>query len=64
MAKIQQNFNDLKDARKMKLDEIIDTIDVFNGAISLNDILNQDIPIIDALKNEKVSRLQERQKGK
>lgn len=48
----------------MKLDEIIDTIDVFNGAISLNDILNQDIPIIDALKNEKVSRLQERQKGK
>ena len=41
-----------------------DILEIFNGQISLAGILNQDMPLINALKDEKILKLQEKQKGK
>ena len=48
----------MKEIQNNKIDEILDDLELFNGKISLNDILNQEIPIINALRNAKILRTQ------
>ena len=57
-AKIQNNYDTLKEVQNNKIEEILDDLELFNGKISLNDILNQEIPIINALRNAKILRTQ------
>ena len=52
--------------RKEKMRDIVDTLDIFNGQISLTEILNQDIPILSGLQEAKISKLRQsqQQRGK
>lgn len=43
-------FSDLKSIRNEKSDEIVLMLDLFNGALTLNDILDTDISILKALE--------------
>ena len=36
-----------------KMDDIVSLLDLFQGQLSLSDILNQDIPLIDDLRKAK-----------
>ena len=41
-------------ARNRKFDEVAVLLEAFQGAVSLSDILNQDIPILEGLKEAKM----------
>lgn len=41
-------------ARSRKFDEIAVLLEAFQGAVSLSDILNQDIPILEGLKEARI----------
>lgn len=56
--KINENYEALKNARHNTLRDILDIVDLFKGNISLNDILNLEMPLINGLRDEKVKRVQ------
>ena len=57
IKRINDNYKELKQLQKEKANEIVDLLDLFNGNLSLSDILNQDIPLINSLRDEKINRI-------
>jgi hypothetical protein len=51
---IQENFSQLEKIKELKSDEIVFLLDLFNGSLSLNEILNQDISLLNSLKKSKI----------
>lgn len=48
------NAKALREVKNGKFDDIVATLELFNGQLSLNDVLNQDIPILNELKEAKM----------
>jgi hypothetical protein len=53
----------LENLKEEKSDEIVFLLDLFNGSLSLNEILNTDISLINQLKNSKIKINNEIRKG-
>ena len=62
-----ENAKALENAKTEKFDEIVSLLDLFQGELSLNDVLNQDMIILTKLReskirlNEKVAKEREKQ---
>ena len=62
-----ENAKALENAKNEKFDEIVSLLDLFQGELSLNDVLNQDMIILTKLResklriNEKVAKEREKQ---
>lgn len=57
----------LRDVKREKFDEMVSLLDIFQGQLTLTDVLNQDIPVLNALKEAKIRLnaeiMKERQKN-
>ena len=62
-----ENAKALENAKNEKFDDIVSLLDLFQGELSLNDVLNQDMIILTKLReskirsNEKVAKEREKQ---
>lgn len=45
--------------KALKADDIVSFLDAFEGKISLSEILNQEIPLLNSLRESKARKLQE-----
>lgn len=70
MNKLEENKKELERIINSKMEDIVNLLELFQGQLSLTDILNQDIPILNGLRqaknriNGEIQRERERQQGK
>jgi hypothetical protein len=63
LLRIQSNFMKLEQLKEEKSDEMVLLLDLFAGSLSLNEILNTDIPLLNHLKRSKIKLNNELRKG-
>jgi hypothetical protein len=51
---MEGNFLKLEELKAQKAEEIIYLLDIFDGKITINELLNLDIPFLTQLKNAKM----------
>ena len=51
-----ENAKALENAKNEKFDEIVSLLDLFQGELSLNDVLNQDMIILTKLRESKIRK--------
>lgn len=61
---INENFDALEKAKESVADELVYLLDLFDGKLSLSDILNYEIPLLEALKQAKTRSIQSRNEKK
>ena len=49
-----ENAKALENAKNEKFDDIVSLLDLFQGELSLNDVLNQDMIILTKLRESKI----------
>lgn len=60
LDKIERNARKLEEMRKSRISEIDDILDLFQGKLGLDDILNQDYSLITDLANVRNEKNDER----
>jgi hypothetical protein len=53
MRQIKENADELQKVIDEKMRDIVSLLDLFQGQLSLTDVMNQDIPLLSALRNAK-----------
>jgi hypothetical protein len=51
---MESNFIRLEQVKSEKAEEIVYILDLFDGKITVNEMLNMDIPYLNQLKNAKI----------
>jgi len=51
---MEENFLKLESVKNEKAEEIVYILDLFDGKITINELLNLDIPYLNQLKNAKI----------
>jgi hypothetical protein len=51
---MESNFIRLEQVKAEKAEEIVYILDLFDGKITINEMLNMDIPYLNQLKNAKI----------
>ncbi len=49
-AKIKENRETLETRKRERFDSIVDTLDFFNGKLSLEDVMTVELPFLEDLK--------------
>jgi hypothetical protein len=62
LKRIQENFVKLEEIKQMKADELVGMLDLFDGKLTLGDLLNYDIPLLEMLKRSKLKLNKEMRK--
>lgn len=53
MRQIKENADELQKVIDEKMRDIVSLLDLFQGQLSLTDVMNQDIPLLTGLRNAK-----------
>jgi hypothetical protein len=54
LRKIESNFVKLEQLKAEKAEEVVYLLDLFDGKMTINELLNMDIPYLNQLKNAKI----------
>ena len=55
---IEHNYRELEAAKKNIAKEVVYALDVFNGKLSLTDVMNTDIPFLEKLKECEIEAIE------
>lgn len=58
IATIERHYRELEAAKKAVAKEVVFTLDLFDGKLSLADVMNTEIPFLDKLKECKMEALE------